>query len=218
MLKVTMGVTMYLDRMMFAALLAVNAAPAIAKTLFACEGKSKVFKEAPPLHFELSQDNAGKYSMKYNGADYNDEPVAVKEVRLDKMQEFLKCDVGNDECVNKVTGGDEATLSAANVVALAKVHGREKMMKGHTSSLSKLDPSKIDHAKTYTYNGKKFGQVGVFEYYDKKDKLLGRYIYAIDVMDCVNKAKPTQDVGKMLKDLEKGAPPVDDQAPAPGTK
>lgn len=33
--------------------------------------------------------------------------------------------------------------------------------------------------------------MGVYEFYDKSGKILGRYIYALEVMDCSNQEKPS---------------------------
>ena len=175
-----------------------------AKVLLACEGKSKILKPDETTHIQVSEET-GSLSLKINGRDDNLSRTTIATRKIDLAKQ-LKCEKKKaneqDACWKKA--GDDETVLFGKMVAFAKATDPE-------GDAAKMDLSKITHGKSYTFPEKnghisKFGDLGVFEYYDKSDKLVGRYLYMLEMMKCDDKEKPTKDESSLEKMLTNPTP------------
>jgi hypothetical protein len=178
-----------------------------AKVLVSCEGTTKIFSPNSKLHFKIVQDDkTHKLSVFQNGAPV-DEDVQLVETTTKGLTAIMKCSPYDNVCLNKASQKDGPDLKElGGLVQLAMLPRAEGDKVG---ALGSIKPEEITSAKIYKI-GKttKMGTASVYELYGKKHKLLGRFIYAIETLPCIDKAEPSQDVGKILKDLEKNPPPV----------
>lgn len=178
---------------------------AFAIDVFACEGRSNVMAPGKTMHMKLQLDEKTKeFSITVNGIK-SDEAVKLMTPQLPQLEEYLKCDAYDEPCKAKYDVKDDGYMEAAAVLSIAKTLAKE-LPKKKQGSLAQLDPKNITKARIYQM-GKtsKFGGMGVYEYFDKSEEMLGRYIYAIEAMDCKNKVVPTDDQGKALKKLMDGS-------------
>lgn len=181
---------------------------AFAIDVFACEGKSNVMAPGKTMHMKLQLDEKTKeFSVTVNGIK-TDETIKLMTPLLPQLTEYLKCDAYDEPCKARYEVKDDGYLEAAGVLSIAKALAKE-MPKSKQGTLAKLNPSDITKARIYQM-GKtsKFGGMGIYEYFDKSDKMLGRYIYAIESMDCKNKVVPTDDQGKALKKMMETTAPA----------
>lgn len=170
---------------------------ASAKVLFSCEATSPKEMGGQTLHYKLSE-NDGKLKLEHNGLAIEDE-VSASSVNLSQLQEFLKCDAYDEACIEKTTLKNKAYQELGNMIAIGKDAPPDMQNFYQTN---KLDVSKIARGQSYLFGKEtKMGRPGIFEYYDKNNKLLGRYVFALGTFDCKNKSKPTQDLSVIFKDL-----------------
>ena len=170
-----------------------------AKTILACEGTSKLMAPGKKMHFKLTQKPTREYTVEMNGNEaHNGEGEYVQDsmVSLTNLDQYLKCSSYDPVCQHKVSAGKgDHYEDFGNVLAFARAMEKELPEAKGTNTLTKIKVSQIYSGKSYIMAEKdkvsKFGNMGVFEYYDKSNKLLGRYIYALEVMDCKDQPSPS---------------------------
>lgn len=173
-----------------------------AKVLFACEGTSKILNPGKPIHFKLSQKVTKEFEVEKDGVEASNLPnetITEFSPNLDGLSEFLKCGNYDEACKGKLSKGKDAGFADfGGVVGMAKA--LDESAKG-ASTLVNLNLNDVKSGKSYIFGEKdktnKFGNMGVYEFYNKDKKLLGRYIYALEVMDC--KDKVTYSAGSAAK-------------------
>lgn len=174
------------------------ALPLQAKTIFACEGTFKAMAPGTKMHLKLTQSPTKEFKMEKDGVEAQNGPnesISSFEPNLDGLAELLKCGDYDETCKNKASKGkDPGFQDFAGIIKMAKALEEMKETKG-ANTLVNLKVADIKSGKSYVFTEKdkpsKFGNMGVYEYYDKSNKLLGRYIYAMEVMDCKDKAAPS---------------------------
>jgi len=170
-----------------------------AKTVFACEGTFKAMAPGTKLHLKLTQSPTKEFKMEKDGVEVQnapDESISYFEPKLDGLAEFLKCDDYDEACKSKASKGKTSGFQDfAGIIKMAQELETMKETKG-ASTLVNLNVADIKSGKSYVFTKKdkpnKFGNMGVYEYYDKSNKLLGRYIYAMEVLDCKDKPTPSK--------------------------
>jgi hypothetical protein len=176
---------------------------ALAINVLACEGKSVVMSPGKTLHFKLLLDKKSKEFSVYSNGIKSDDKVTLMTPNLTNLEAYLKCDTYDEACKGQSKGKDEGYEQAAGIIAFSKAMAKD-LPKDKNSSLANLKVSDIGKARIYQVgNDTKFGGMGVYEYFDKSGKMMGRYIYALETMDCRNKETPTDDQGKALRKLTK---------------
>lgn len=178
-----------------------------AKVLVACEGTTKVFSPDTKLHFRIVQDDkTHNLSVFQNGSSLEDE-VQVIETTAKGLIAIMKCSPYDNVCLNKASQQDGPNLKELG--ALVQMAMLPRADGDKVGALGSIKPEEIASGKIYKIGkNTRMGAGSVYELYNKKHKLLGRFIYAVETLPCIDKAEPSQDVGKILKDLEKNPPPV----------
>lgn len=169
-----------------------------AKTIFACEGTFKAMAPGKKIHLKLTQSPTKEFKMEKDGVEAQNGPnesITNFEPNLNGLVDIIKCDDYDDACKDKATKGkDPGFQDFAGVIKMAQSLSEMKEMKG-ANTLVNLKVADIKSGKSYVFTEKdkpsKFGNMGVYEYYDRSKKLLGRYIYAMEVLDCKDKATPS---------------------------
>lgn len=171
-----------------------------AKILFSCEGTFKVMAPGKKLHLKLSQSPTKEFKMEKDGVEVQNGPneeISSFEPNLDGISEFIKCDAYDSPCRDRASKGKGKGFSDfANIMSMAKSLERDVPEAKGSNTLVNLKLSEIKFGKSYVFitKGKpsQFGNMGVYEYYDKSNKLLGRYISAMEVLDCKDKTTPSK--------------------------
>ena len=174
-----------------------------AKVIFSCEGSSKIMNPGAKTHFRLTQSPTKEFKLEKDGVETHNQPneeIVSYEPKLDGLAEYIKCNPYDEKCKDKASKGkDKGFTDFGNLIGLAKSLEGEKGMPQNTNTLTKLKLSEVKSGKAYIFGEKdkvsKFGNMGVYELYDKSGKILGRYIYALEVMDCSNQEKPSSSSG-----------------------
>ncbi len=174
-----------------------------AKVIFSCEGSSKLMNPGAKTHFRLSQLPTKEFKLEKDGVETHNHPneeIVNYELKLDGLDEYIKCNSYDEKCKDKASKGkDKGFTDFGNLIVMAKSLENDKDMPKNTNTLTKLKLSDIKSGKAYIFGEKnkvsKFGNMGVYEFYDKSGKILGRYIYALEVMDCSNQDKPSSSPG-----------------------
>ncbi len=174
-----------------------------AKVIFACEGSSKIMNPGAKTHFRLTQSPTKEFKLEKDGVETHNQPneeILSYEPKLDGLAEYIQCDSHDDICRDKASKGkDKGFTDFGNIIGIAKSLEGEKGMPQNTNTLTKLKLSEVKSGKAYIFGEKdkvsKFGNMGVYELYGKSGKILGRYIYALEVVDCVNQDKPSTPTG-----------------------
>ncbi len=170
-----------------------------AKTIFSCEGTFKGLAPGETLHLKLKQSSTKEFEMEKDGVVAQagpNESISYFEPELDGLAEFLKCGDYDENCKDKASKGkDPGFKDFAGTIKMAKVLDMMKETKG-SSTLANLNIADIKSGKSYVFTIKdkpsKLGNMGVYEYYGSSNKLLGRYIYALEVLDCKDKDQPSK--------------------------
>lgn len=169
-----------------------------AKTIFACEGTFKAMAPGQKMHLKLTQSPTKEFKMEKDGVETQtgpNESISNFEPNLDGLGALLKCGDYDETCKDKASKGkDPGFQDFAGIIKMAKAMDKIKEAKG-ANTLASLKVADIKSGKSYIFTEKdkvsKFGNMGVYEYYDKSNKLLGRYIYALEVLDCKDKPTPS---------------------------
>ncbi|RYZ85211.1 MAG: hypothetical protein EOP04_16445 [Proteobacteria bacterium] len=177
----------------------MTAGTASALNVFACEGTSAVMNPGSKLHMKLLLDEKSKEFTMYSNGLKSDDKVTLLTPKLAELEEYIKCDPYDEPCKEEKKGKDPGFAEAAAVYQMSKTL-KDEMPKGTHSTLAKMKAKDLAKARIYTVGETtKFGGMGVYEYFDKDDKLLGRYIYAIETLNCKNKEAPTNDLSKLSR-------------------
>ena len=168
------------------------------KTIFACEGTFKAMAPGQKIHLKLTQSPTKEFKMEKDGIEAQNGPnesISNFEPNLDGLAALLKCGDYDETCKDKASKGkDPGFQDFAGIIKMAQSMEKIKEAKG-ANTLVNVKVSDIKSGKSYVFTEKdkvsKFGNMGVYEYYDKSNKLLGRYIYAMEVLDCKDKATPS---------------------------
>lgn len=178
-------------------LICLSGSSASAKVLFACEGRTPKEMGGQTIHYKLSSIG-DSLKMELNGQPV-DLPVEAVSIGLPGLEDYLKCGAYDESCKSKVSKDHSGYQALANMIALGKDAPAEM---ADFYATTKLDVSKIARGQSYLFGkNTQMGRPGVFEYYDKQNRLLGRYIYNLATLDCSDKAEPTVNMEKILKDL-----------------
>lgn len=174
-----------------------------ARVIFSCEGTSKVMNPGAKTHLRLTQSPTKEFKLEKDGVEAHNQPneeILSYEPKLDGLAEYIKCNPYDEKCKDKASKGkDKGFTDFGNLIGMAKSLEEDKDipkdMPTNTNSLTKLKLSDVKSGKAYIFGEKgkvsKFGNMGVYEFYDKSGKILGRYIYAVEIMDCSNRERPS---------------------------
>ena len=180
------------------------------KTIFACETTSKLLAPGKKMHLKLTQKPTREYTLEIGGVEAhsgNGEHINDTMVSLTNLDQYLKCSSYDPACQDKVSAGKgDGYQDFGNVLAFALAIDKSVPEAKGSNSLTKLKVSQITSGKSYIMAVKdkvsKFGNMGVYEYYDKSNKLLGRYLYALEVIDCKDKEKPSTPAAQINKNSD----------------
>ena len=194
-------------------LLSIYSFSSQAKVIFSCEGTSKIMNPGAKTHLRLSQSSTKEYKLEKDGVETHNRPneeIVSYEPRLDGLVEYIKCNPYDEKCKDKASNGkDKGFTDFGNLIGMAKSLESEKDMPQDTNTLTKLKLSEIKSGKAYIFGekdkGSKFGNMGVYEFYDKSGKILGRYVYALEVMDCKDQERPSSGSGSSQPQVKPAA-------------
>lgn len=179
--------------------LAVNFAEA--KTVFSCETSSQV-RLGYKTHLKLSQNPTGGFILEKNGQEVSEkdsQAIDDQMVSLTNLDTYYKCATEDSECRKSasLTRGS-GYQDFAQVLLMAQGMEKGNPKSGKKSTRKKLDTSKVVAGKSYIFSKKRddgsdVPQAGVYEFYDMKNNLLGRYFYGMELMECKDKNYPTSE-------------------------